>query len=154
MGARGPRPYPTKLRMLHGENRPSHLNMNEPQPRDALPVCPDEASEAVREVWDHTVRELDAMDLARSADRDALYCYCDAVVTHRRASEIIKQSGLLIRGQKGNMVRNPMIQIQRDAAQIVRAFAQEFGLTPSSRSRIEARSQETGDQNNPFAGTG
>lgn len=150
----GPRPYPAKLRMLHGENRPSQVNLNEPTPRDALPICPDEASENVRSIWDHTVRELDAMHLAHAADRDALFCYCDAVATHRRATEIINQSGLLIRGQKGNMVRNPMVQVQRDAAQTVRNFAQEFGLTPSSRARIESKTDDDSDAENPFAGTG
>jgi phage terminase small subunit len=33
--------------------------------------------------------------------------------------------------------KHPALQIVRDQAQIVRAFAQEFGLTPSARSGIE-----------------
>lgn len=140
--------------MLHGEHRPSHLNMHEPEPRDALPLCPEDVTETVRDIWDDTVRELQAMHLAHAADRDALRCYCEAVATHRRASQLLAQSGILIRGQRNNMVRNPLLQVQRDAAAAVRGFAQEFGLTPSSRSRIENKRDDEDNTENPFAGTG
>lgn len=153
-GKPGPAPKPTQLKLLHGENRPSHLNLAEPKPRDALPVCPDDVSDGVRAVWDDTMRELIAMDLAHAADRDSLICYCEAVVTHRRASATLAKSPLLITGQKGNLVRNPMLQIQRDAATTIRNFAAEFGLTPASRTRIEVKGGDDGAQDNPFAGTG
>lgn len=157
MGRRGPVPKPTALKILHGENRPSHLNLNEPVPRAAPPVCPDDVTLEVRAVWERVVSELDAMNLARAADTDALRCYCEAVVTHRRASELVGKSALLLRGQKGNLVRNPIIAIQRDAAILVRTFAAEFGLTPSSRSRIEVMRNAGGSDDassNPFAGIG
>lgn len=153
MGRRGPAPAPTVLRILHGE-RKDRLNPAEPIPRAAPPVCPDDVSAEVRAVWDETLAELDAMHVATAADRDALRCFCEAVVTHRKASALLAGSALLIKGQKGNLVRNPVLAIQRDAAHLIRQFAQEFGLTPSARSRIEVKGSEAGGESNPFAGAG
>lgn len=150
----GRKPKPTNLKILHGESRPSHLNPAEPAPRDALPVCPDDVTDEVREIWNYTVRELDAMNLAHAADRDALHSYCEAVVRHRRLCRLASRSQPLITGQKGNWVTNPIWRQVRDAAAEVRAGAAEFGLTPSSRSRIEVKGSDDGAQDNPFAGAG
>lgn len=157
MGKRGPAPKPTALRLLDGD-RKDRINTNEPMPRSGLPQCPDEVSDEVRLVWDYTVRELATMGIAFRADRDALLCYCEAVVTHRRACAVLAKSSILVKGLHGNMVRNPALQIQRDGAAVIRAFAQEFGLTPSARSTIRAQeagvTREQADAVNPFAGFG
>lgn len=138
MGKRGPRPQPTKLKLLKGEEHRDRINDDEPEPAPADPVLPDEVAEEVRAVWDATVLQLQAMGLAYAADSDSLRCYCEAVVSHRRASAVLAKTGVLVKGLHGNWVRNPALQIQRDAATTVRGFAQEFGLTPSARSQLGA----------------
>lgn len=136
MGKRGPAPKPTALRLLHGD-RPARTNQDEPRPSDGPPQCPDDASDEVREVWEYTLSQLIVMGIATPADRDALRCFCEAVVTHRKASAILAKSNIIVPGViKGSVVRNPAVQIQRDSAAVIRAFAQEFGFTPSARSEI------------------
>lgn len=136
MGERGPRPKPTKLRLLHGD-RPARTNQDEPMPDPDCPQCPEEATPEVKAIWDYTIEQLIVMGVATMADRDALLCYCEAVVTHRRASAILAKSQVLVPGKEaGTVVRNPAVQIQRDAAALIRAFAGEFGFTPSARSEI------------------
>lgn len=135
MGRRGPQPKPTNLRLLHGD-RKDRINSAEPQPHEGLPVCPEGTTPGVRDIWDYTLGELAHMRLATPADRDALLAYCEAVWTHRRVSELLGKSSVLIKGMHGGLVRNPAIQIQRDAAMVMRAYAQEFGLTPAARSQI------------------
>jgi phage terminase small subunit len=73
-------------------------------------------------------------------------------VTHRRACRRLVAEDVIIDGLHGP-VRNPVVAQARDAANLVRALAQEFGLTPSGRSRIDVgvRSRDS-DENNPFAG--
>ena len=153
MGRRGPAGKPTVLRLLDGD-RADRINTNEPVPIAELPVCPDDASPEVREIWDYTVEHLDAMGIAKAADRDALFCYCQAVVVHHKASLLLSQSPVLIKGTMGGLVRNPALSIQRDAAYTVRQFAQEFGLTPSARSRVTAETDDDAGDGNPFAGIG
>lgn len=135
MGRRGPAPKPTNLRLLHGD-RPSRTNHDEPPAPSELPECPDDASEDVRAIWDYTIKNLIVMGIATSADRDALRCYCEAVIVHRRASAILAGEKLIVTGSMGGEITNPAFRAQRDAAATIRAFAGEFGFTPSARSEI------------------
>lgn len=136
MGKRGPRRRPTHLAVLNGE-RPDRVNHDEPPAPDGLPEPPYDMSEETQEVWDYTIEQLARMGIASTADREALVAFCEAVVTHREAVRGLRRSGLLIRTRRGDaFMRNPLLQVQRDAAAQVRGFAQEFGLTPSARSEI------------------
>lgn len=154
MAKPGPKPRPTVLKLLHGENHQSRLNHDEPTPRPADMQEPTDATPAVLEVWRRIVPELAAMNLAYNADADALRCFCEAVVMHRKASAVLARTGVLIKGLHGGLVRNPAIQIQRDAAATIRGFAAEFGLTPSARSSIRATDASASTDDNPFSGTG
>lgn len=152
MGKRGPAPHPTVLKLLHGERHRDRINTDEPTPRPADLLEPADASDEVLAVWRRVVVELEAMNLAFPSDADALRCYCEAVVTHHKASAILRRTPVLVKGIHGNMVRNPALQIQRDAANTIRVFAQEFGLTPSARSSIRSADAAGGvPDDNPFA---
>jgi P27 family predicted phage terminase small subunit len=136
MGKRGPAKEPTHLKVVKGTASPEDAE-REPRPLADPLEAPDELDDEVMEVWAYTVRQLEGMGLATPADRDALVCYCEAVVAHRKASAAIAQSGLLIRTSRGNAFqRNPLLAVQRDQAALVRVFAREFGLTPSARSEF------------------
>jgi P27 family predicted phage terminase small subunit len=80
---------------------------------------------------------------------DSLSCYCDAIVTHQKASPVLAKSPILVKGVRA-LVKNPALQVQRDSAAQIRAFAQEFGLTPSSRTGVQTRLSTDEDENNPF----
>jgi P27 family predicted phage terminase small subunit len=155
VGKRGPAPKPTALRLLHGDQK-SRVNLDEPIPDRALPDCPDDVSDEVREIWDYTVEQIDVMGMASKADRDSLRCYCEAVVAHRKASALLAKSGVMIKATEYTVMRNPAFLIQRDAAVTVCRFAQQFGLTPAARSEI--RSEHAGAKAasaaNPFGATG
>lgn len=153
MGARGPAPKPTRLRLLEGSH-PERINRHEPVASRELPQPPAECDAAVREVWDYTVDQLAQMGVLSAADRDALFCYCQAVITHRKASKLLAASPVLIKGALGGLVRNPALAVARDAAYTIRQFAQEFGLTPSARTRVEAKVGVVDEGANPFAGLG
>jgi len=155
MGKRGPAPKPTVLKLIDGTQR-DRINFDEPIAASELPECPEGASDDVREIWDYTVHHLAIMHLAKAPDRDALFCYCTAVVNHRKASAVMASSPILIKGIMGGLVRNPALTVQYHNAHIVRQFAQEFGLTPSARSAITVAGKKDGteDAGNPFAATG
>lgn len=151
MGKRGPAPKPRALRLLHGD-RADRINDYEPVPA-AEPLLPPEGiTDEVRAVWDFTVRHLEIMGTAAPSDRDALRAYCEAVVAHAKACEILAKTAVLIKGIHGNLVRNPALQIQRDSARTMLRFAQEFGLTPSARTSIEVGTER--GEASPFSGTG
>jgi hypothetical protein len=126
MGKRGPAKEPTALKIVKGTASPEDADL-EPTPAPGDLVAPtqdgNELDDEVREVWDYTVAQLEGMGLAHPS------------VAHRKASAAIARSGLLLRTQRGGTyMRNPLLVVQRDSAALVRAFAREFGLTPSARS--------------------
>lgn len=153
MGRSGPSPKPTALRLLHGD-RKDRINQREPVPSAEPMTPPENVTPEVRAVWDFTARHLVIMGTASASDRDALHAYCEAVVAHAKASAVLAQTSILVKGIHGGMVRNPALQIQRDAARTLLRFAQEFGLTPSARSTIEVGGGDRGAEDNPFAGSG
>lgn len=133
---RGRKPTPTVLKLVAGQTRKDRLNDDEPQPGEGVPECPSEHPD-VRLVWDYILNQLTRMRVVTMADRDALGAYCEAVVQHRVASEMLARDGLVIAGSHGGLVSHPAQKIQREAANQIRAFGTEFGLTPSARTRIK-----------------
>lgn len=148
MGKRGPRPRPTKLKLLHGE-RSDRVNRNEPSPPAAPNPsrCPTHLTTQAKTVWRRLAPDLADRSLLTEWDRDAFAVFCESVVAYRAAIKLLDAGGLLVKGAKGNVVKNPAHQIVRDHATIIRAFAQEFGLTPSARSSISMPDEEYEDLN-------
>jgi P27 family predicted phage terminase small subunit len=77
------------------------------------------------------------MGLLYACDGDSLAAYCEAVVRHQKACEIVNTTGILVEGRRDGMVKNPAVQVVRDCEATIKAFAQEFGLTPSARTRLK-----------------
>jgi P27 family predicted phage terminase small subunit len=137
MGKHGPPPAPTSLKLLKGEKK-SRITKNEPKPSaPRTPLVPPWLSPEAKVVWRSLAADMFKKSVLTNWDREAFAVFCEAVVHHRKACERIDGSAILVRGDKGKMVKNPALQVARDTAQTIRAFAQEFGLTPSSRSGIE-----------------
>jgi P27 family predicted phage terminase small subunit len=136
VGSRGPAPTPTKLKLLRGETRASRVNRAEPEPGGS-PHMPPGMSDASKRVWRRIIRDYGRTGVITAADADVLRAYCDAVVRYVQADTALQASGPLSRGARhGDVVRNPLHQIVRDNATLVRGFARELGLTPSARSGV------------------
>lgn len=146
MGKRGPAPKPTALRLLHGD-QPKRINKDEAPTPEGLPTCPANVSAEVREVWQYAISNLIVMGIATPPDRDALLCYCEAVVAHRRASAILAAESLVVTGEQGGKIQHPAFRTQTTAAATIKALAREFGFTPSARSEIH----KTGASGGPAA---
>lgn len=76
MTARGPKPKPTKLKLLTGTARTHRLNPHEPQPDAAQPDAPEHLTDVAREEWDRVVVDLMALGIMTHLDRGALAAYC------------------------------------------------------------------------------
>lgn len=135
MGARGPRPEPTKLKVLHGA-KSTRINRDEPKPPIGLPLCPDWVDAETTQIWNKTLIALHHMGLASSADEDTLMAYCQAVVVHRRAARQVAEEGVTVLGSMRTPVKNPACTVMNEAATQIARYAGQFGLTPSARSEI------------------
>ena len=138
MGRRGPAPLPTKVKLLHGETRPSRLNPDEPRPPANAPVMPSDLSPAAQAVWQRVLRDQ-APGVILAAHADVLRVYCEAVVRYQEYSGLLAKTSPLLRGARGSdLVRNPLVAMVRDASDQVRALGRELGLTPSSLTGVHA----------------
>ena len=152
MGRRGPPPTPTKLKLLRGNPGKRPINRQEPTPAANLPVRPDGMSEASQAVWDRILRDYGQTGVLTGVDAAGLRIFCEAVVRYEYAATRLEQSGPLVRGAErrgGELVKNPLHQIVRDNADLVRAFARELGFTPAARSALTSLGKP--DENDPLA---
>lgn len=94
-------------------------------------------SSASKAVWARIIRDYAATGVLTGVDTDALRVYCEAVVRYQSAAELLEKQGPLVHGARtGDLIKNPLHQIVRDNADLVRAFARELGFTPSARSAL------------------
>lgn len=116
------------LRLLPGDGIP------DPEPvAGGMPECPADVTPEVRAVWEYTVDQMARGGRLVPGCRDALRAYCEAVITHRKASALLGRSPVLLPGAfKGTVVPNPAVRVQRDAARTIHGFAAALGLTPTS----------------------
>ncbi len=147
MGAHGPAPAPTKVKLLHGETRPSRVNYREPLPSAKLPTMPADMDDEAKRVWRRVMRTMGKTGVIRASHTDTLRCYCEAVSRYNQAAVAYASSGPLVRGQRpGDVVKNPLWQLVREGSELVRLYAREFGLSPSAQSGLEVEPEHAANQ--------
>jgi P27 family predicted phage terminase small subunit len=140
---RGRKPKPTAAKKLAGNPGKRALNENEPQPR----ITPDITAPAhldadARVKWDELVAELYPAGLLTTIDVDALTFYCVLYARWKKAERIVKDKGEVIKTVNGNIIQNPYLSIANRALGQMAKLGAEFGMTPSSRTRIAAQPLE------------
>lgn len=147
MATRGRKPKPTALKLLEGNlgNRP--LNTNEPRPTGA-PNCPDWLEDEAKAEWERMSTVLENMGMLTDMDMVAFAGYCQAYARWKEAEEFLSQHGSIVRTPNGYLQQVPQVSIAQTNLKIVLKFCEQFGLTPSSRSRIVADKsvEETTDE--------
>lgn len=118
------------------------------------PEPPDFLTGEALECWEKTVPELARLQLTKPIDAPALAGYCLAYqrlsTAQRAINESGQHSGLLAENSQG-LVRSPYVAIVEAASKELRAWAQEFGLTPAAEVRV-VQQEGGGGGDNPFSG--
>ena len=146
MAKPGPKPKPTKLKLLRGNPGKRPLNTNEPEfaQGDARP--PDFLDEKAIEEWNRLAASMVQLGLLSNGDRMTFAAYCQSVSDYQQACEHIRKYGTITKNGK-QIIPSPFVSMRNKALQNVRFMAQEFGLTASARSRISIESGNThGDE--------
>jgi P27 family predicted phage terminase small subunit len=77
------------------------------------------------------------MGLLTHADRAALAAYCTAYSRWVKAEQQVAKYGTIVKSpDKGFPMKSPYLTVADQAMDAMRKYLVEFGLTPSSRSRI------------------
>jgi P27 family predicted phage terminase small subunit len=146
----GRRPKPTALRLLEGNAGKRPLNKKEPKPKVGVPVCPAYLSKRAKEAWGRIGGELETMGVLTVADGTALEVLVLTYDEWRTAHDALADRGGALaydcETETGTIVRAyPEVAIRADAAKRLRAMLTEFGLTPSSRSKVTVSGKEAED---------
>lgn len=139
MGLRGPAPLPTAIHELRGNPGKRPLNRHEPRPERVAPRMPElvKADERAKKHWRRLVPLLLKMRVLTEADGAALGNLCLDMAVLEQAQTSLQKTGLLLRTPRSGMVhQNPLLAVISAASERVSRGLREFGMTPSSRSRI------------------
>lgn len=135
MSGIGRKPKPTALKILEGNPGKRPLNENEPEPQVRIPVCPDCLDLPAQQEWARITPLLAELGLLSEIDRTALAGYCDAYGRWYVAQKNLRLRGLVVK-KDGKTYMNPFVRVAQDAMKEAMRHLVEFGMTPSSRSRI------------------
>ena len=128
MGERGPLPTGYARRRNKRRTSGSFITI-------ARPPMPRTLAEEAKAEWRRVVPELEDIGIVATIDRGVLIRYCTAWADWCELARLLEKSGKLIKGQKGNLVRNPLWLMKRDAEQAIADLARQLGLTPAARLR-------------------
>ena len=131
---RGRKKIPTEIARLRGSAKkdPQRINHNEPKPTQKKTRRPMWIKDKhAKEAYTYYVNLLDELGVVTVAERVAMEQLAVAYANWRRCQEASDRDGIVIDGK-----RNPNDIAARDWYDRLLKILVEFGLTPSSRTRI------------------
>ena len=144
VATKGRKPKPTAMKMLEGNPGKRPLNLKEPVPEKKLPKCPDWLEDEAKAEWKRLCKGLFNMGLLTEYDMATFASYCQAYARWKEAEEFISQHGTIVKTKTGYWQQVPQVSIAQTYLKIMNRFAEQFGLTPASRSRIIAGNDKGG----------
>jgi len=135
----GRKNLPFNIHVLNGTDRPCRRNEDEPQPElfDEVPQPPGYLTTSAVEEWLEMAPQLHRLGILTKFDLPAFEMYCNARGTAIDAINELKHSTLTITSDKGNELQNPLVAIINRSTEIAMKIASEFGMTPSSRTKLK-----------------
>lgn len=134
----GRKPKPTALKIRAGNPGKRALNDAEPKPAVGVIRAPRGMLEGEgARLWRQLAPMLRDLGVYTEADRTALAVMCQHYELAQEAWRTLREDGLIqVNAKSGAMMRHPAAAIYRENAQAFLRAAVEFGLTPSSRSKL------------------
>ncbi len=133
------------------------LNRGEPIAPPGAPERPEWLGEMAAAAWDDLAPMLAEVGVMTMNDGPALALLCETWATWKQATEAMAREGAVVatyysNGEQSGAKPSPWATIARNSgAQLHRLF-QEFGLTPSARTRIVTTKGGNDDARTRFLG--
>lgn len=131
------KPKPTRLRVIQNNPSKRPLPKKEPQPKPASEVIPEGLSKSAKKHWGLVSKQLLDARILTDLDIHALSMYCESYATYLNANEQIQKYGPIVKAPSGYPVQSPYLSIANKAFDQMKSILIEFGMTPSSRTRIQ-----------------
>jgi len=147
IGRSGWRNKPNSLKMLHGDfgQNPNRHNTAESTPEVSSPVCSKHLSGETLTEWKRITEELRSMRVPTKVDRRAIEQYCIEFEMWLATLADLNTHGIIVEkaNAKGNTIRyrNPADVSLLQHSMAIHRYLAEFGLTPSSRTRLQIETE-------------
>lgn len=136
MAQSGPKPLPRNIVALRGSKDAIGKTNGLPEPEVVIPDPPDDMTDAAKAAWLTFAKQLAGMRVMTKADVASLQMLCETWARWKEATKDVTKNGFMLKSPNGYPIQNPMLAVANKAQAQCLALLAEFGLTPSSRSRI------------------
>lgn len=148
MGARGPKPRPTHLKVLQGEQE-SRINRDEPVPSEGAVRPPAFLEGEALEVWNYYAPDLIDKGVLQAWDVDTFAVYCQAVSQYRECVKLLYSSDsgygrFIDKGAAGGLIKSPYHQMLRDCVETIMKVSSRFAFTPGDRAALRVERGDSG----------
>lgn len=142
MSKPGPKPLPTAVKAARGTLQPCRTVPDEPRVIVTRPPVPTGLDATERRAWDRFAADTVRLGVLSEDNLSALRDLACADVRVVRARRAAKKFGMVDIDAESGRTRRSAYALELDAARVdLGRLLNEFGLTPSSRSRVSARPQ-------------
>lgn len=154
-----PQPKPPALKLLNGRGNGKD---SAGRPVPAVPKFERQAPEPPEwlvgealEEWHRVAPALETLDLLKAADRATLAAYCETWSRYVSAVRQYREEGItLINPDSGRVGKHPAVSVAEAAATQLRAFANDFGLSPAGERNLATPAKSDDNEDDPFGKTG
>lgn len=142
MARPGTKPKPTRVKELEGNPGHRPINRAEPKPAVAEPgALPYGVTMTARKFHRQYAPLLTRLGILTEADEAAFTMMSLHYGLAIDAARGLRESGMTVEGRDGPK-KHPLAQVFRDNSHSFRQYADEFGMTPSARSRLNTEDAE------------
>ena len=153
----GRKKIPTELKKARGTLRKSR-ELDTPMEVDKiskLPSTPKWLSEIGKEQFELVVKQLNDLDMLYKVDLKLIEAYANSIALHIEAEQSLRTHGriMVYKDDEGNPKHSqivPMQTISKQSLESALKIAQNFGLTPSARTKISAPVKSLEIKDNKF----
>ena len=129
-----------------GESGEASVECQRAKTGEKAPSCPKWLEPEAKKEWRRLAKQMEQIGILTQVDMAAFAGYCQAYARWKEAEEFITQHGTIVRTPSGYWQQVPQVSIAQTYLKIMNRFAEQFGLTPASRSRIIAAESSTDTQ--------
>ena len=151
MGKRGPPPAPAAVKRMLGNPGKRKIRPDLPSPPGAPPMPKRLMVEPVAvQKWNELTPILLALGTLTQADGEALATLCEVYAATQACLLELRATGPVMRTDLGGVKPNPAGPLYRSLVALQASLMGEFGLTPSSRTRLGGKEEKPTDEVEEF----
>jgi len=134
-----------------GTYRADRARKNEVKEPGGTPRCPAGLDKPARQCWNQLIPMLMGMGVLSRIDRNAIIRYCTDLSRWKKLQQFLAKNGEVYPIRDGNgkikcFAAFPHVSIANKLSLLLTKFEQEFGMTPSARTRIECNEEDAQSQ--------